>query len=109
MTFRIKEARTAANLTQQQLSDMLGISYATLSGYETGAHDPETVYMLYIIESPANQTGLSSLLKFAHHFCINRWLYHPQGRHQLVHDRPNLCRHFPIHGPRKVCVAGIVD
>lgn len=42
MTFRIREARIAANLTQQQLADMLNISYATLSGYETGAHDPKS-------------------------------------------------------------------
>lgn len=42
MIFRIKEARTAANLTQKQLADMLGIKDTTLSGYETGAHDPKS-------------------------------------------------------------------
>lgn len=42
MQFRIREARQAANLTQRQLADLLGIKDATLSGYETGAHDPKS-------------------------------------------------------------------
>lgn len=42
MKFRIKEARQAANLTQQQLAEMLGIKGTTLSGYEIGAHDPKS-------------------------------------------------------------------
>ena len=42
MNFRIKEARQAANLTQRQLAEMLGIKDATLSGYEVGAHDPKS-------------------------------------------------------------------
>lgn len=40
MYYRIKEARKAANLTQRQLADMMGIKVSTLSGYEIGAHDP---------------------------------------------------------------------
>lgn len=42
MKFRIREARQAANLTQKQLAEMLGIKNATLSGYEIGAHDPKS-------------------------------------------------------------------
>lgn len=42
MYFRIKEARKAANLTQRQLADRLGIKVSTLSGYEIGAHDPKS-------------------------------------------------------------------
>lgn len=42
MNFRIKEARQAANLTQRQLADMLGIKDTTLSGYEVGLHDPKS-------------------------------------------------------------------
>lgn len=42
MKFRIKEARLAANLTQKELAEKLGITDATLSGYETGAHDPKS-------------------------------------------------------------------
>jgi len=42
MKFRIKEARLTANLTQKELAEKLGITDATLSGYETGAHDPKS-------------------------------------------------------------------
>ena len=42
MQFRIKEARKAANLTQRELAEMLGIKVSTLSGYEIGAHDPKS-------------------------------------------------------------------
>ena len=42
MKLRIKEARIAAGLTQEQLSEKLGIKGATLSGYETGSHDPKS-------------------------------------------------------------------
>lgn len=42
MVFKIKEARERAGLTQSQLADKLGISFATLSGYETGRHDPRS-------------------------------------------------------------------
>ena len=48
MNFRIKEARIAANLTQRELADMLGIKDATLSGYETGAHDPKSNTLIEI-------------------------------------------------------------
>lgn len=42
MTFRIREARIAAGLTQDQLAKKLGIRNTTLSGYETGVHDPKS-------------------------------------------------------------------
>ena len=42
MLMRIKEAREKAGYSQGQLADMLGISYATLSGYEYGKHDPKS-------------------------------------------------------------------
>lgn len=42
MVFRIKEARERVGMTQAQLADKLGISFATLSGYETGRHDPRS-------------------------------------------------------------------
>ena len=48
MKFFIREARLAANLTQKQLSDMLGITDATLSGYETGNHDPKSKMLVEI-------------------------------------------------------------
>ena len=48
MNFRIKEARQAANLTQRQLAEMLGIKDATLSGYEIGAHDPKSNTLIEI-------------------------------------------------------------
>lgn len=40
MYYRIKEARKAANLTQRELAQKMGVKVSTLSGYEIGAHDP---------------------------------------------------------------------
>lgn len=42
MTMQIKEARLRAGLTQKELAARLGISYATLSGYESNDHDPKS-------------------------------------------------------------------
>lgn len=42
MRFRIKEARTIAGISQKELAEKMGIHAATLSGYETGAHDPKS-------------------------------------------------------------------
>ena len=50
MFFRIKEARQGANLTQVQLAEMLGIKDATLSGYETGTHDPKSNTLIKIAQ-----------------------------------------------------------
>lgn len=43
MTFadRLKQFRTDRGLTQQQVSDMLGVQKATYSGYETGRREPD--------------------------------------------------------------------
>ena len=45
MTLRIRQARERAGLSQKALAKRLGISAATLSGYESGSHEPrlETV------------------------------------------------------------------
>ena len=48
MNFRIREARKAANLTQDQLANMLGIKNSTLSGYEIGSHDPKSNTLIEI-------------------------------------------------------------
>ena len=37
---RLKESRTNAGLTQEQLSERLGIAKSTLSGYESGNREP---------------------------------------------------------------------
>ena len=37
---RLKESRTNAGLTQEQLSEKLGIAKSTLSGYESGNREP---------------------------------------------------------------------
>lgn len=42
MKFRIKEARELCGMSQKDLAKRLDISAATLSGYETGAHDPKS-------------------------------------------------------------------
>lgn len=42
MTFRIKEARQRANLTQKALAEMIGVKPPTLNGYEKGHHDPKS-------------------------------------------------------------------
>lgn len=48
MVFRIREARETAGLTQSQLADLLGINNVTLSGYETGKHDPKSETLVKI-------------------------------------------------------------
>ena len=48
MRFRIREAREAASLTQAQLAEQLGINGVTLSGYETGKHDPKSATLVEI-------------------------------------------------------------
>lgn len=48
MNYRIKEARQAAGISQKALAAMLGISAATLSGYESGTHDPKPDMLLQI-------------------------------------------------------------
>ena len=48
MIFKIREAREKAKLTQSQLAEQLGISFATLSGYETGRHDPRSDMLVEI-------------------------------------------------------------
>jgi len=40
-TSAIRTARHAAALTQQQVADHLGVSKATVCGWETGQYDPE--------------------------------------------------------------------
>lgn len=42
MVFRIKEARQIAGISQKDLAAKMGISPGTLSGYESGLHDPKS-------------------------------------------------------------------
>lgn len=48
MIFRIREARESVGMTQNQLADLLGINNVTLSGYETGRHDPKSETLVKI-------------------------------------------------------------
>lgn len=48
MMFRIREAREAAGMTQAELAQLLGINNVTLSGYETGKHDPKSATLVQI-------------------------------------------------------------
>ena len=48
MKFRIKEARESAGYTQAELAEKLGINAVTLSGYETGKHDPKSEMLVKI-------------------------------------------------------------
>ena len=48
MFFRIREAREKAGMTQAQLAEILGINNVTLSGYETGKHDPKSDTLVQI-------------------------------------------------------------
>ena len=54
---RLKESRTNAGLTQEQLSEKLGIAKSTLSGYESGNREPSiatVAKMLDILDVDAN-------------------------------------------------------
>lgn len=42
MTFKIKEARQLAGITQKELAKTIGVSAGTLSDYENGNHDPKS-------------------------------------------------------------------
>lgn len=50
MNFRIKEARISAGLSQKELADRMGVHAATLSGYESGAHDPKSDGLMKIAD-----------------------------------------------------------
>ena len=50
MTFKIKEARQLAKLTQKELALRLGVSAGTLSDYENGNHDPKSDYLSKIAD-----------------------------------------------------------
>ena len=51
MTIRIREARERALLSQKELARRLGINAATLSGYETGSHDPKPEALVRIADA----------------------------------------------------------
>lgn len=40
IAIKLKELRTKSNLTQKEISEMLGIAQTTYAGYETGKHEP---------------------------------------------------------------------
>lgn len=48
MTFRIKEARKLAGLSQSELAVQIGVAQNTLSGYEKGVHDPKSDILMMI-------------------------------------------------------------
>lgn len=48
--FRIREAREQCGLTQAALAEQLGINGVTLSGYETGKHDPKSDTLVKIAQ-----------------------------------------------------------
>ena len=47
---RLKESRTNAGLTQEQLSEKLGIAKSTLSGYESGNREPSIATVAKILD-----------------------------------------------------------
>lgn len=47
---RLKESRTSANLTQEQLAEKLGIAKSTLSGYESGNREPTIATIAKILD-----------------------------------------------------------
>lgn len=50
MVFRIREAREQCGLTQSALAEKLGLNGVTLSGYETGKHDPKSDTLVRIAQ-----------------------------------------------------------
>lgn len=70
---RIRQARKMAGLTQQQLADALGVAKTTISGYERGSNEPNSLrihklsqilgvsgdYLLELEELPAAQDMFS--------------------------------------------------
>lgn len=56
----IRGARKVAKLTQDELADMVGLSKASISGYETGRKTPSVETVALIAE--ACQIGISELI-----------------------------------------------
>ena len=50
MAMRIKSLREAANLTQVQLADKLGVLSTTVSNWETGVALPKTIILPQLAE-----------------------------------------------------------
>lgn len=50
MKFNIRSARERAGLTQADLAAKLGVNPVTLSGYETGKHDPKSDILVLIAQ-----------------------------------------------------------
>jgi transcriptional regulator with XRE-family HTH domain len=48
--YRITETRSHYHMTQQQISDKLGISQTTYAGYETGRHQPDIETMIKLAD-----------------------------------------------------------
>lgn len=48
---QIRDARTAAGLTQQQLADKLGVAQQRIAEYERGVRDPAASMFVKILEA----------------------------------------------------------
>ena len=55
MKNRVKELRTAVNMTQQQLSDLVSVSSRTIISLEKGQYNP-SIMLAYKIASVFNTT-----------------------------------------------------
>lgn len=53
---RIRKARLAAGLTQQQLGDAIGVNKSTIAGYERGGREPDALKIIGIAKA-LNVTG----------------------------------------------------
>ena len=62
----VKELRTKLIITQQELADLLGVSFACINRWETGKHEPTTKIKRRIVElCKENNIKLSDILQ--HH------------------------------------------
>jgi len=51
MLNKVKEARVAKEMTQQELADLLGVSRQTIFSIETGKYVPSTILTLKIAKT----------------------------------------------------------
>lgn len=104
---RIKQARLKAECTQQQLADMIGVAKSTVTGYEEGTREPDSLKINaiakalnvsgdYLLGTEYDWLPSAEAMKIAHKF--DKLDLHGQGLVKMVIDY-ELGRAHPEDAP----------
>ena len=104
---RIREARQRAGIKQNELARMLGISHATLSGYETGKHQPTPNILKKIAEFCGTSVDLLYTQKYdekadADGRKIAELLNERRKAKGISYEELNLISHIPDSTAKKI-------